>query len=183
MRRLPGIADRCALFLIGPFGSNPPSPALVLGRRSARDDRETIELGYEERLRTLAQPLGDQVQFVGVVPNGRLGEWYESCDLFVHPSLWNEPFPLTILEAMSCGLPIVSTRVGGIPEMVAHGETGILVEPGDPDAFADAIVELLRDDARRRAMGAAGRRRVEQEFSWDRTAAQLEEILLRVRDQ
>jgi glycosyltransferase involved in cell wall biosynthesis len=172
----------CVLFLIGPFGSNPPSPALVLGGDPASERFEALKPGYERRLRDAAQPLGEHVRFVGVVPNDRLAGWYESCDVFVHPAVWDEPFGIVLAEAMACGLPVVSTRVGGIPEIVAHGETGMLVEPGDPKALAAAILELLRDDGRRRAMGAAGRRRVEQEFSWDRTAERLEEILLRARD-
>jgi glycosyltransferase involved in cell wall biosynthesis len=66
--------------------------------------------------------------------------------------------------AYAAGKPVVATRVGGLPEAVRHGETGLLVAPGDEGALADALVELLRDGARRRAMGAAGRRMQEAEF-------------------
>jgi glycosyltransferase involved in cell wall biosynthesis len=65
---------------------------------------------------------------------------------------------------------VVASRVGGIPEVVVDGETGWLVEPGDPAALARALRRALEDGERGRRMGAAGRRRVEQHFSWDRIA-------------
>ncbi|HEX6373494.1 MAG TPA: glycosyltransferase family 4 protein [Longimicrobium sp.] len=77
----------------------------------------------------------------------------------------NEGFPRTHLEAMQFGVPVVGTRVAGVPEQVADGETGVLVEPGDPAALADAMEALLGDPDRRRAMGRAGRERVARLFS------------------
>jgi glycogen synthase len=88
---------------------------------------------------------------------------------FVCPSIY-EPFGLINLEAMGCGTPVVASRVGGIPEVVVDGETGWLVEPGDPAALGRALRHALEDGERGRRMGAAGRRRVEQHFSWDRIA-------------
>jgi starch synthase len=69
---------------------------------------------------------------------------------------------------MACGLAVVATRAGGLPEAVADGETGLLVPPQDDDAMSEAILRLLRDPARRRALGAAGRERVEKEFGIER---------------
>lgn len=86
------------------------------------------------------------------------------CDLSVVPSLW-ENFPVSILEAMAVGRAVVASRVGGVPEAVVHGETGVLVPAGDPEALASAIVQLLAHPEKRRAMGEAGKRRVEQRFS------------------
>jgi len=86
----------------------------------------------------------------------------------------NEGFPRTHLEAMRFGLPIVGTRIAGVPEQVLDGVTGRVVEPGDPAALADAIEELLRDPARRREMGERGRERVERLFS---TRAYVEGVL------
>jgi glycosyltransferase involved in cell wall biosynthesis len=92
-------------------------------------------------------------------------------DLFVQPSLW-EGFGVTLLEAMAAGTPIVATRVGGVPEVVLHGETGILVPPGDPEALAAAAAGLLRDRDRAAALARAGRGRVESEFRIDRLVAE-----------
>jgi glycosyltransferase involved in cell wall biosynthesis len=87
---------------------------------------------------------------------------------------WNELFGMPIAEAMSCGVPAVASRVAGIPEVVTDGETGLLVERGNPSALARTINRLLEDEELRRSMGAAGRQRVLERFSWD----QITEALL-----
>jgi glycosyltransferase involved in cell wall biosynthesis len=96
-------------------------------------------------------------------------------DLFVLSST-SEGISLTLLEAMAAGLPIVATDVGGNREVVVPGETGLLVPPGSPEPLADAMLTLLRDPARSRLMGAAGRRRVEEQFSLPRMAAEYEAL-------
>jgi alpha-maltose-1-phosphate synthase len=105
-----------------------------------------------------------------VLPRDELVQLYSQAALFVCPSIY-EPFGLINLEAMACGTPVVASRVGGIPEVVADDETGWLVPPGDPDALASAVRRLLGDPERAAAFGRAGRRRVEAQFSWDRIAA------------
>jgi glycosyltransferase involved in cell wall biosynthesis len=69
-----------------------------------------------------------------------------------------------VLEAMAAGLPVVASRVGGLPEQVVHGETGVLVAPGDPEDLAEALARLVADGELRRRLGAAGRARAEQSF-------------------
>jgi glycosyltransferase involved in cell wall biosynthesis len=85
-------------------------------------------------------------------------------DVFVSAS-WAESFPYNVLEAMAVGLPVVGTDVGGTAEAVAHGQTGLIVPPRDPQALAAAIRVLLDDPVRGRTLGQAGRRRVEERFS------------------
>ncbi len=87
----------------------------------------------------------------------------KSADLFVMSSI-TEGLGSAVLDAMAMGLAVVGTRAGGIPEAVVPGETGELVEPGEPKALAAAIVKLLKDAARRRAYGEAGRQRVARQF-------------------
>ena len=87
---------------------------------------------------------------------------------------------MILTEAMAFSCPIVSTESGGIPEIVLHRKTGLLVERGDSNALADAITELLVNPDRARAMGRAGRARLERNFSWDRTASRLSELLIRL---
>ncbi|MDP1568369.1 MAG: glycosyltransferase [Vicinamibacterales bacterium] len=87
----------------------------------------------------------------------------KTADLFVMSSI-TEGLGSTLLDAMAMGLAVVGTRAGGIPEAVVHGETGLLVPPGDPAALAEAIIRLLKSPALRRQMGAAGRRRVAGQF-------------------
>ena len=96
------------------------------------------------------------VRFLGGVSDEQLNRLYQSCDLFVAPSLY-ESFGLIYLEAMNYGKPVVGCRAGGIPEVVDDGVTGILVEPGAPQALAEAILRLVRSPALLNAMGEAGR--------------------------
>ena len=91
--------------------------------------------------------------------------------MFVCPSVY-EPLGIVNLEAMACSTAVVASRVGGIPEVVAGGATGLLVPPDDPAALADAMNALLRNPGRADAMGRAGRLRAVDEFSWDAVAAQ-----------
>ena len=98
---------------------------------------------------------------------------------FACPSLY-EPLGIVNLEAMACGTAVVASRTGGIPEVVADGETGLLVEPDDPAALAAALNVLLRDPDRARAMGQAGRARAEAEFSWTAVAAQTADLYAKV---
>jgi len=90
---------------------------------------------------------------------------------FACPSLY-EPLGIVNLEAMACETAVVASRVGGIPEVVADGVTGLLVPPDDPASLADALNALVRDPGRAAAMGQAGRERALNEFSWDAVAAQ-----------
>ena len=105
------------------------------------------------------------VQFLGGVSDEQLNQLYQSCDLFVAPSLY-ESFGLIYLEAMNYGKPVVGCRAGGIPEVVDDGVTGILVEPGAPQALAEAILRLVRSPALLHAMGEAGRRRLLDRFTY-----------------
>jgi glycosyltransferase involved in cell wall biosynthesis len=92
---------------------------------------------------------------------------YHAADAIVIPSL-SEGQSLTALEAMACGLAVVASRAGGLPEMVVDRETGLLVPPGEAEALAEALGALACDRVRARTLGAAGRRRVEQEFAVER---------------
>jgi glycosyltransferase involved in cell wall biosynthesis len=114
------------------------------------------------------QPAGNaRLIFAGQVEGvQRMADYYRAADVYLHPSR-ADTFPLAVLEAMSSGLPVVATSVGGIPEQVAQGESGFLVRPGDVAAMATRVSELLRDAARARNMGARGRTIVEKEFRFE----------------
>lgn len=117
----------------------------------------------EEQARTLG--LGERVRFFGFRPP--VARQLRQIDVFVLPSSW-EAFPISLLEAMACGVPQVATDVGGTREAVADGETGLLVPPRDPQALARGVIELLRDPERRARMAEDGRRRHANLFSVDR---------------
>jgi glycosyltransferase involved in cell wall biosynthesis len=122
----------------------------------------------DEQIRLLH--LEDRVVFTGAVTRPELAERYRSAHVFAFPSVWNEGFGMVAADAMSSGVPVVAARVGGVPEVVEDGKTGILVEPNDPRVFAAALLRLLDDENLRQSMGCAARRRAVELFSWERTA-------------
>ena len=136
-----------------------------------------VEDGYEERLHDLADDLGvaDRVVFTGHLADTRPA--LAAMDVFVHPGD-PEPFGLVNVEAMAMGKPVVAFAHGALPEIVADGETGVLVPPGDESAMAEAILRLLGSPSLRTAMGSAGRRRAEREFSVERMVSQVEQVYL-----
>ncbi|QAZ66032.1 glycosyltransferase family 4 protein [Solidesulfovibrio carbinolicus] len=106
-----------------------------------------------------------RLRFAGWAGREAMPELLRRADLFVFPSR-DEGMPNAVLEAMAAGLPVIATRISGNEEVVADGETGLLVPPDDPDALAGALAGLLADAALRRRLGAAGRERVCREYSW-----------------
>jgi glycosyltransferase involved in cell wall biosynthesis len=106
----------------------------------------------------------DQVRLPGWVSGELKSRLLHEAAIFALPS-YNENLPVSIIEAMDQALPIVSTTVGGIPDLVRHGLDGYLVPPGSIDELANRIVELLRNDDLRSRMGENGRRRVSSTFS------------------
>jgi glycosyltransferase involved in cell wall biosynthesis len=96
-------------------------------------------------------------------------------DLFVNPSR-AESFGVAALEAAASGLPVVASRVGGLPEIVAEGETGLLVPPEDPAALAEALSGLIRSPERRRELGQAARARAVERYDWQRCARAMERL-------
>jgi glycosyltransferase involved in cell wall biosynthesis len=114
--------------------------------------------------------LEDEIGYLGLEGRVRLAgerrnvpELLAESDIFALASS-SEGMPVSVLEAMAAGLPVVASRVGGVPEQVVDGETGLLVDPGDPQDFAEALAMLVGDGELRRRLGAAGRARAEKEF-------------------
>ncbi|MDQ1706172.1 MAG: hypothetical protein QOF18_2538 [Frankiaceae bacterium] len=113
--------------------------------------------------------IADSVRFVAGLPDPALAELFASAEVAVVPSLY-EGFSIPAIEAMACATPLVASRGGALPEVV--GDCGVLVEPGNPSDLAGALGSLLDDATRRTALGAAGRRRVQERFTWRAMAAQ-----------
>jgi glycosyltransferase involved in cell wall biosynthesis len=132
---------------------------------------------YGDTLRELvaSQGLADVVSLGGLVDYEELPDRLRDADLFVLPSL-QEGLPLSLLEAMACGLPVLATRVGGIPRVVVDGEHGLLVEPGDPARLADALLRLINDSRLREVMGRAGHHAA-QSWSWAAVWQRYERVL------
>jgi glycosyltransferase involved in cell wall biosynthesis len=137
------------------------------------------EGGQRRALEEEAGRLGvaDRVEFLG--QRRDVARVLAALDLFVQPSLY-EGFGLSLLEAMAAGLPVVASRVGGIPEIVDDGESGVLVPPGDPDALAAASIAILLDPATARRLGGTAALRARERHSIESEAARVDALYARV---
>ena len=134
---------------------------------------------YAGELAAQAEELGlaERLILVGFIPQSDLAGFYSLGKVAVFPSQGEEALGLSAAEAMACGLPVVASNLGGLPEVVGT-DAGILIPPKNPDALADALHKLLNDDAGLRLMGKAGRARVEARFSWPACTARLEDGMM-----
>lgn len=161
--------------------SVPMRLVIVGGETVDGDPMQTPEI---RRLADIARlhRIRDRVEFVGKRPQDKLKCYYSAADVAV-TTPWYEPFGLTPLEAMACGIPVIGSDVGGIKFTVADGETGFLVPPRDPSVLASRLERLLADRSLARRMGRAARARVERLFTWKKVGertAELYESMLRV---
>jgi L-malate glycosyltransferase len=129
-----------------------------------------------------ARQLGtaDRVDFRGWIPPESLPSLLQRLDVYVAPSTSLEGFGVAVLEAQACGVPVVASRIGGLPEVVKEGASGLLVPPNDVHALADALALLMDDTSRRARMGLAARAFVRNQYEWNATAAIMEELYERV---
>jgi len=134
----------------------------------------TSKLTVANLVRTLAGATGvaDRLTLVGGVRRQELPAWYRSADVLACPA-WYEPFGLTPLEAMACGVPVVAYAVGGFTDTVVDGVTGHLVSARDHRALASTLRKLLHEPSRLMAYGTAAVDRARSCYSWRRTAEQL----------
>ncbi len=155
-----------------------PDDAELTVAGTAGHDAGPPESGYPDLLRRLAR--NRRVRFAGAVADEDMPELYRRAAVVVLPSVErtcygrrvpiSELLGLTVLEAMASGTPVVCSRVGGVPEIVHDGETGLLVEPGDVAGLRDRLSAVLGDPALARRLAAAARRHVLEEFTWERCA-------------
>jgi glycosyltransferase involved in cell wall biosynthesis len=127
---------------------------------------------FADLQRRIPDRLRSRILFHGNQDHAQLVSHYRRAYVFVNPSL-SDAFPLTVVEAMAAGLPVVASAVGGVPEAIVDGVTGMLVRPDDADALASALAAVLGDRSSRERMAGAARARAEAQFSWDVIATRL----------
>jgi glycosyltransferase involved in cell wall biosynthesis len=137
--------------------------------------------GYLTEMRALAHSYGleSNVRFIGKVPREHLKEIYHDHDILLFPSTWAEPFSITLLEAMSCGLAVVGTQTGGSSEILQHEVNAQIFAPGDARACADQVLRLLNDQPLFEAIRQSGRRTVENSFRLQGMIDRVEQSLLK----
>jgi glycosyltransferase involved in cell wall biosynthesis len=141
----------------------PKTKLFVIGSGPMKDDLVTLS----NRLN-----LADTVTYIDKVPQEKLLEFYASADLFVLPSIVNEKgetegLGVVLLEAMACGLPVIGSAVGGIPDIIKDGDTGLLARQKEPESLAEKITQIFSDESLRRKLVENGYQMVEKNFSWD----------------
>jgi spore coat protein SA len=128
---------------------------------------------YERQLEELAKPINHAIIFTGFLPHEKLRYLYAAVDMIVLPSVWQDPCPLVVLESMASGTLLVSSAVGGIPEVMEDRINGLLVPPNDPAALADAVCGALDAPAASAAMAAAARAKIVRGYTWQRLVDEL----------
>lgn len=152
-----------------------PEARLIIAGGS-KDNTEAND-PFAKALQRSAADLGNRVVFTGYVPPTEVQDVYLLGDIFVGPSVWDEAFGLVFAEASATGLAVIGSRRGGIPEIIEDGKTGLLInDPRDPKEIAEKIRQMIASADVRDKFGRAARKRMEEKFSWDRVAAQIEEL-------
>jgi len=138
--------------------------------------RHPLERRYAKPLLGLIRRLkvNDAIRLIENIPYREMAEYYSAADALVVPSIYDS-FPKVILEAMACKTPVIASTVGGVTELIRDSETGILVNPGNPDELAEAIIKILSDTDLREKIGLKARKLVEQ-FTWKHSAKRTLEI-------
>ena len=175
--------DRIMLFL-GGFAPHKGPDVLLKAMPRIVNEVPDVKLvfvgsgGMRAQLEGLSKKLDVEkhIKFAGFVEDVFKALYYKSSDVFILPS-FSECFPLVNLEAMACGIPIVASKIGGVPDGVKDGENGLLVPPGDSEALADAIIYLLENKDEGEKMGKNGRKKVEN-YSWEKVAEETEKVYL-----
>jgi starch synthase len=174
-----GIADDYVLFLgrctqqkgvehlVDAAADIPCHVVMVMGGADTKDYEALIT----EKLKTAKNVL----HINKMLSEDEAAQLYSGARAFICPSIY-EPFGIINLEAMACEAPVIASAVGGIVEIVVEGETGLLVEAGAPARISGAVRRLLKNPAEARAMGLAGRRRVEEHFGWASIARRTKEL-------
>jgi glycosyltransferase involved in cell wall biosynthesis len=131
----------------------------------------------KEKLLKLVKKLNidSSVLFVGYFPDEKLPDLYAASDIFVLPALY-ENFPFAILEAQATGLPVISTTVGGIPELITDHKNGLLVEPANSEQLTETVMSLLQNPEFAEELGRCGRRLVEEKFAWPLVTGELVDL-------
>jgi glycosyltransferase involved in cell wall biosynthesis len=142
-------------------------------------DQDGTERGsYMRECKTLVSRLGLErnVRFAGAVPNRELPALLRRSQILAVPSVWGEPLGVVVLEGLACGIPVVASRVGGIPELIEEGRTGLLVPPADPSALGRALLSALHDDALQERASTCGPDSVVRHHTWHAVRERLESI-------
>ncbi len=146
-----------------------PDVHLVIGGGSARPQQRELEILDNIKNIIHQKHLEEAAHIIGYVPDEMMVPYYRQAELFVLPSTF-EPFGMTAAEAMACGTPVIASKHGGIRNVIVSGKNGLLIDPVNPQEFAEAILSLLHDKERALSLGLQGCETIRREYSWEAMA-------------
>lgn len=167
-----GLKDKKIVLFTGRLVSHKGVRYLVAAAKNIKGEIILVGEGPEKQYLTslIAKKQLTNVRLLGYLTGQELINLYYRADIFVAPSVWDEPLGLTILEAMAAKTPVIATRKGGIPLLIKHNVNGLFVRPRNSQKIAEACNKLLENEELRQKMGEAARKTVEEKFTWKKTA-------------
>ena len=172
------------LLFVGAIGKLKGERDLIAALAILRDGKPNLKvsfLGYgAENLKTYCEELGvtEFIEFLGAVSLAERISFFQNADIFVLPT-YAEAMPISVIEAMAAGLPVISTSVGGIPELIEDGKDGLLFSPGDVNSLAEKISVLLNDKDMRIKIGNKARQKVHEQMDFSQYVEKLRTILIK----
>lgn len=135
-----------------------------------------VRTEYEQELVRLSESIDHAIVFTGFLSHEKLKYLYSAVDVVSVPSIWQDPCPLVVLEAMASGTCVVGSEVGGVPEIVEDNINGILVSPGDADHLADSVCRVLENASLRKMLGTKARDKIQASYKWERLVKEIEQV-------
>ena len=151
-----------------------PSARLIITGSSFFEGAAKTE--YEQELVVLSQSINHAIVFTGFLAHDKLKYLYSAVDVVSVPSVWQDPCPLVVLEAMASGACVVGSEVGGVPEILENDVNGILVPPGNADHLAESICHVLESSSLREVLGAKAREKIQASYKWERLVQEIEQV-------
>lgn len=154
--------------------NNPETKLIIVGSSFFEG---AVKTAYQEELIGLANKVSHGIIFTGFIPHNKLKYLYSVVDCVVLPSVWQDPCPLVVLETMASGTCLIASTVGGVPEVVEHEVTGVLVEPNQVDDLVFSIQTMLNNPQDMVEIGRSARMKVVAGYTWDHLVENMEKIL------
>lgn len=149
----------------------PDTLLIIAGSAFYGSNRKT---NYVEHLYRLAKEFPDHVRFLEFIPHEQIHVWFKAAEIVLVPSIGQEAFGLVNVEAMACGVPVIASNIGGMPEVIEHGKTGYLVNTKNLDAdLANYVIQLLNNPEKIKQLGLNCVNRISENFTWEKSASRL----------
>ncbi|MEH7500893.1 glycosyltransferase family 4 protein [Neobacillus drentensis] len=146
----------------------PDTLLIIAGSAFYGSDRKTK---YVDNLYRLAKDFSENVMFISFIPHADIHVWFKASDIVLVPSIGHEAFGLVNVEAMACGVPVIATNIGGMPEVIEHGKTGYLINTQNLEAeLSTCVIQLLNNPKRIKKLGLNSLDRVLENFTWEKSA-------------